>query len=677
MNFITLFGSTMETLDNGGRVSTKLLKRITEDVDISDIDWYGYILDCLHTSKKNWKDVKTRKNFYYGPLTFLCLLYLDLTIFLDLRVLRHRPALRSWNTTTMRKMIKMETETRRLGKLEHHGEFDPEEEQDGMNVYKGLDVYVPPINDKESETKEYYEKIILKFDIISDERSELVRTLRNIVKKFEDDQMMIDFCKQYGELFNDNDFKLYEFSKDEDSEGEPDGDNENNNHDDDGAPIADANKKKESENQKKERNKEEIDKETEESGSEGTKESGSEGTKENGSDATEGKSDEQEENMNANEREVTTQMDVDNQNKELNKEKDANETEDNDKMNKNNMKNDSVQEKQDTDKDENAKVDNVQEKQGDHKDEIGEDEFWNTQFTDSQCEEMENQAKEEIKKKKTTKRKSAKEMNPPSFSLGLSPDTNKEEERAAKRVKKPSRFIVSPYINKKTTTKGNAVHDEMMTCSYLFSMKGSEFDFIFETKEGNATIQDYMQTLAPTLKIKSNVIDTYCLVLNHEQGMNSKRKKTKHFFHTGMIKMEDKKKYDEVKQYKAFSDTMKNEFKKDDEVKKLKDLEMAFFPIIAHEHYYLVVFNFLKGTTLIIDNSKMPMSYEAKYKKVCDVLHPRTKKLLNKKPTILRPKWGTEENNTDWGFLDDAHGEIQRGECKELESGIPKRERRK
>ncbi|GJV08922.1 ulp1 protease family, C-terminal catalytic domain-containing protein [Tanacetum coccineum] len=90
---------------------------------------------------------------------------------------------------------------------------------------------------------------------------------------------------------------------------------------------------------------------------------------------------------------------------------------------------------------------------------------------------------------------------------------------------------------------------------------------------------------------------------------------------------------------------------------------MAFFPIIAHEHYYLVVFNFLKGTTVIIDNSKTPMSYEAKYKKVCDVLknmfsmhlkevqHPRAKEVLNKKPTILRPKWGTEENNTDCGVF--------------------------
>ncbi|GJS59522.1 hypothetical protein Tco_0654306 [Tanacetum coccineum] len=323
MNFITLFGSTMGTLDNGGRVSTKLLKRITEDVDISDIDWCGYILDCLHTSKKNRKDVKTRKNFYYGPLTFLCCL-------------------------------------------------DPEDEQDGDDCVQRFIVYVATINDNGQKH---------------------------------------------------------------------------------------------------------------------------------------------------------------------------------------------IEEKQDTDKDENAKVDNVKEKQGDHKDEIGEDEFWNTQFTDSQCEEMENQAKEEIKKKKTAKRKSTKEITPLSFSLALSPDTNKVEEKATKRAKKPSRFIVSPYIDKKTATKENAVHDEMMICSYLFSMEGSELQKTCLTGYGR-----------------------------RERSMMN------------------------VKLYKAFSRHIENDVQEQDvEVKKLKESRKAFFPIIAHEHYYLVVFNFFKGTTVIIDNSKTPMSYEAKY----------------------------------------------------------------
>ncbi|GJV06520.1 hypothetical protein Tco_1344176 [Tanacetum coccineum] len=75
MNFIILFESTMETLENDGRVPTNLLKCIRENDDISDIDIdrREYILDCLYTNKNNWNDVKTRGNYYYGSLTFLCM----------------------------------------------------------------------------------------------------------------------------------------------------------------------------------------------------------------------------------------------------------------------------------------------------------------------------------------------------------------------------------------------------------------------------------------------------------------------------------------------------------------------------------------------------------------------------------------------------------------------------
>ncbi|GJV03486.1 hypothetical protein Tco_1337055 [Tanacetum coccineum] len=340
MNFVTLFGSTMGTLENGGRVSTKLLKRISEDVDISNIDWCGYILDCLRTSKNNWKDVKTRNNFYYGPLTFICLLYLDSTIFPDLRVMRHRPALRSWNTTTMKKKITMETEKRCLGKLEHHGEFDPKEEQDGLNLYKGLDVYVVLINDREPKTKEYVE------------------------------------------LFNDDEFNQYESSNDEDSEGDADADNEkNNNNDDDRAPTTDANKQNESENKKEDKNKEDIDKGIEEGSSEGTEESGSKGTKEDESkgkyNEKEVQDDEKEEKMTGDNREVAVQMDVDNQNEEkVEKEKEKQDKGD---------KVENVQEKQDADT-----IEKVQEIK-DQDNHLTEDEFWNTQ-TDSQIDMLMSQA---------------------------------------------------------------------------------------------------------------------------------------------------------------------------------------------------------------------------------------------------------------------------------------------
>nr|GEV16638.1 ulp1 protease family, C-terminal catalytic domain-containing protein [Tanacetum cinerariifolium] len=159
--------------------------------------------------------------------------------------------------------------------------------------------------------------------------------------------------------------------------------------------------------------------------------------------------------------------------------------------------------------------------------------------------------------------------------------------------------------------KEKIARDEVTMKEYLFSMEGEELDFVFETKDEAGTKRNFIQTSAPQLKVESNVIDTFSLILNHEQKRNIN----------------------------------------------------GILSIIAHEHYYLVVFNFLKGNTVIIDNSKTKMTYDAKYKTVCELLkklfsmhlekleHPRAKDVLNKKPTILRPKWGTKENDTDCGVF--------------------------
>nr|GEZ55531.1 ulp1 protease family, C-terminal catalytic domain-containing protein [Tanacetum cinerariifolium] len=128
-----------------------------------------------------------------------------------------------------------------------------------------------------------------------------------------------------------------------------------------------------------------------------------------------------------------------------------------------------------------------------------------------------------------------------------------------------------------------------------------------------------------------------------ENGEYGKEKKFESFSKT--IKSEFKKD-PKIKNMKDLEMTIKSEFIKDPEMKNIKDLEMEFFTIIAHEHYYLVVFNFLKDNTVIIGNSKTKMTYDAKYKTVCELLkklfsmhlekleHPRAKDVLNKKATI-------------------------------------------
>lgn len=71
INFLTLFASTMGTIDNGAKVFKTVLKHVKESDESLDIDWRGYIMDCLQTSKHNWEKVKIG-DYYYGPANFLC-----------------------------------------------------------------------------------------------------------------------------------------------------------------------------------------------------------------------------------------------------------------------------------------------------------------------------------------------------------------------------------------------------------------------------------------------------------------------------------------------------------------------------------------------------------------------------------------------------------------------------
>nr|GEX13221.1 hypothetical protein [Tanacetum cinerariifolium] len=506
----------MGTLENGRRMPMKLLKCIKKDDDIAKIDWCGYILDCLCNSKVNWKNVKNKNTFYSGPLTFLCLLYLDSTFFPDLNIIRHRPAIRSWNTMMIRKRINMETRQKCLGSLKHHGDFNPEEEQN-IDLYKGLDIYIEPLSDRIPVTRE--------------ERSNLVRTLRDRVTKFENNQMMTEFCKQYGELFNDNEFNVSESSMDDYKDSDSDANDNNKKNDDERATMADGNKKTENENEKKtgiKRRKAEMTM-VHEQKKVGQKQ------KTIGMIILKTRMGVKQKTM---EDEVSMNIDILNEEikqKEVGKEKE-------------------IQEEHNR---------------------LTQDQFWDKEYdlTDKQYEELEIQATKDIKKKKTNKRKSIVDMTSPSFSLG------------------------------KTT------RDEVTMTEYLFSMEGEELDFVFETKDGAATIMDYMQTLAPRLKVEFNVIDTFSLILNHEQKMNSYGNKIKYFFHTTMIvKMFNWKKengeYDEDKQFKAFSKIITSEFKKDPEMKNMKHLEMKKLFFMHLEK----------------------------------VEHPRAKDVLNKKPTIVRPK---------------------------------------
>ncbi|PWA75107.1 hypothetical protein CTI12_AA228290 [Artemisia annua] len=442
INFLTLYASTMGKVDNGAKVYRTVLQHVKENDVISDIDWCGYILECLRTSRHNWEK----------------LLYLDSTNFTKFQVMRHRPTMRSWNTQAMRKRIGMEIKDNCLGKLEHHEEFDPEEEQTGLNFYKGTDVYTEPLPPKRPETKEeFVDKIEEKFENISNEKAELAETLKEGMQKFKGDKTLFSLCKKYKKMFNVLDFDLNEEEKKDEENESDDGDTDDDDSDDDGG--------------------------------------------------------------------------------------------------------------------------------ADDESDDGKDNDGSERATQTKERKTKNTARKSVTppEKMITTRSKMKSISPPSFSLGISPPSNKpaaqtdtttvevtpqvekratvetdtttsepkpkmekrarkivvekenkEQEPLAKRIKRPSRYLVSPYNNRKTVLKAPQTPDESIVSEALFSMQGDPYEFVFETEWawGAATIRDNMQTLAPQLKmdmtrqcIKWNCKGTSVIIDNSPKAYDAKYKK--------------------------------------------------------------------------------------------------------------------------------------------------------
>nr|GEW38229.1 peptidase C48, SUMO/sentrin/Ubl1 [Tanacetum cinerariifolium] len=128
------------------------------------------------------------------------------------------------------------------------------------------------------------------------------------------------------------------------------------------------------------------------------------------------------------------------------------------------------------------------------------------------------------------------------------------------------------------------------------------------------------QNIAEWLEIDTSVIDAYVSILNYEEKKFKMTNMKRHFFYTSMMVpgiLEDKTKEIDKKidvGYDRFHEMLSIQMENDVEKMKMKDVKLSFFPIIAHGHYYLIVFNLKTGKPVIIDNSESDATYEGKYK---------------------------------------------------------------
>ncbi|GJY48653.1 hypothetical protein Tco_0438609 [Tanacetum coccineum] len=127
----------------------------------------------------------------------------------------------------MKKQRKNESKDKECNELKEEEEFDPKEEQSGMDLYKGLGVYTEP-------------SMPIKL-VEREERYELIQTLKDGINKFEDHQTMLDFYKDYKQVFIDVHFSLDDFFIHEYNDDDHDSDNDSNNNDENGGPMTKEN----------------------------------------------------------------------------------------------------------------------------------------------------------------------------------------------------------------------------------------------------------------------------------------------------------------------------------------------------------------------------------------------------------------------------------------------------
>ncbi|KAI3757626.1 hypothetical protein L6452_05168 [Arctium lappa] len=103
LNFLVLFLSTMAECNSCGYCNSTVLGYITHDTDISKIDWSKYVFNYFMRSKDQWRREISSETFYSGPITFLLLLYADITRCKKFDVERTRPTICVWNMELLRR----------------------------------------------------------------------------------------------------------------------------------------------------------------------------------------------------------------------------------------------------------------------------------------------------------------------------------------------------------------------------------------------------------------------------------------------------------------------------------------------------------------------------------------------------------------------------------------------
>ncbi|GJW11584.1 ulp1 protease family, C-terminal catalytic domain-containing protein [Tanacetum coccineum] len=291
-----------------------------------------------------------------------------------------------------------------------------------------------------------------------------------------------------------------------------------------------------------------------------------------------------------------------------------------------------------------------------------------------------------------------------------------------KRVVKPSSYVLSSYMNKKTNVVPKITKMEFIVGNSLFAMQG---DKLFTMNLMKFTLKSHeIQSESHEIQSESHEIIGISLrmylkhnlkevVLIWQFRLNLETLSPSLWLDANTESMLDGTFTSFDEKWKRFSDQVNAQFNGNEGGRGLEGIDLVFFPICNSQHFYVVVFSLTKTTTMtILDNS--PGTYDSKYKDVCDLLnesheihseshkihseshkiqsesheirkdlmrlifeshlygHPRHATVARVKHTIPKVKWKTKENFYDCGIFTMLHMEnFNGGPASDFDCGLP------
>nr|GEU52148.1 hypothetical protein [Tanacetum cinerariifolium] len=544
VNFLTLFTNTMGKADGlKGQICLDVVRRLHEDFVISDIDWCGYIYDCLQDSK-----LLGGTNHYLGPLTFLILLNLDSTKFDKFLVVRTRPAIRNWSSYLMKQRQELELKDHVVGLLDLHDEWNEAEVQES----KGFIGF-----SKTFEKEDLIKKVKEKLSLIYAERVILEDYMRKSSLKCPGDGKFVALHEKYVNLFKDP--IPFEDYGNGDNVGDDDDDE---NGDDDGDP--------------------------------------------NGSNPSFGFSKISLENFGNNSGPTEKDKVVEGNPTEQGTVVEGNEAEEGEIM---------------------STPENFTQWLEKNVDLVGEGDLFG-----------DNSGTLEAMNQEITPEKLPTQKGSPS---------------PKKRAVKPSSYLLSPYMKKKTNVVLKITRMEFILGNSLFAMQGDKM----------------------VIQSKSHEIYSESHVIHSEYHVIHSGSHSKSMFNGTLASFDAK--------WESFSNQVNAQLKGNKGGLALGGIDLVFFLICKSEHFYVVFFSLTKTTAMtILDNS--PGTYDSKYKEVCDLLkklfawhlkqygHIRYTQVVKVKHTIPKLKCKTKKNFHDCGIFTILHMEtFDGGPASNLDCGLP------